>query len=212
MPVSVERWEPQSAFYKRVCEITPQPLCCMTAEGRIRWVNESFCTLLGYSGTELLSRKIYEILSPDDVQEVLLAIEQFREEYTLPRHQIAVVFEHRSELQRIPCRLVLDRVPERGEMVAIAVHCVSELPADFQVERMEQRLAALMVDHIRSLGFSDFQKTVNRRLSALETLVDDATKTRRAVGHLRAVLDKWWPVISAIGAGLTGLIGYLMKG
>ncbi len=76
---------PQLPPLTEVLELVPDAVCVVDAEGRLLYVNASFERIFGYAPAEVLGRRIFELVHPDDRAATMRQAEQVMAG-TLQRH------------------------------------------------------------------------------------------------------------------------------
>lgn len=81
-------------LYAKVVETTAEGIACVRADGQIAFTNDAFCRLIGFDKSELLNRKMTDLLTPES-KAAFLARKEKREAGEL-REQYEMVAIHKS--------------------------------------------------------------------------------------------------------------------
>lgn len=63
----------------RIAELTNEMVCLTDLEGQLRWVNDRWSERLGWSKEELLSRSLFDLFHPEDLNDARLEFEALQE-------------------------------------------------------------------------------------------------------------------------------------
>jgi PAS domain S-box-containing protein len=80
--------------YKRFFDLVPDMVCIISADGCFKRVNDSWCSVLGYSERELLAAPFSELIHPDDREMTLAMVE--RQVDGEPIEQVNNRFRHKD--------------------------------------------------------------------------------------------------------------------
>jgi PAS domain S-box-containing protein len=74
-PILYDEMEDPQRLFRTLFEQVAVAIACVGLDGRFLCVNQRYCDLVGYTAEELLSRTVFSITHPDDIDAALSALE-----------------------------------------------------------------------------------------------------------------------------------------
>lgn len=154
----------------------PMPVVGVDADGCVTYVNDSLCGIIGYDREELLGRRFWEFLPPDDAEALREQLEAIPCDGLRQRFDTTVLTRHAGELEVSWHAIVFrDEKGEIAEVYAIGADITVLRRAERRLERLNRCLHALSDISGLALRSEDPGELVE---SACNVLVDGGVCTR----------------------------------
>jgi len=148
--------------HRAIWENSPMGICVTDKDGYYRFVNPAYCRIYGYATEELIGRKLFDLIFPDELR--MQALEHYREIFrqnkAIPMGQTEFV---RSDGEQIWVQYAADFVRRNGEpryLVSMNSDITERRRVETALEISQKRYQELFNSVMEGLGLVDENEIV----------------------------------------------------
>ncbi|MGQ9481873.1 MAG: sensor histidine kinase [Chloroflexus sp.] len=148
-------------YYRSLVEDLPALVCRFRADGTLTFVNDLYCQTFRRAREELLGFNFYELIPPDQREQIATDIAQLSYEQPIMMHEHEIIHPDGSiGWQRWINRLLFDNQGEPLEYQAVGMDITAHKESEIERERLLRELAA------RNSELEQFAYTVSHDLKS----------------------------------------------
>jgi PAS domain S-box-containing protein len=171
----------QDGWIQAIYQKCPQPIACISKDGRFLLANDAMCELLEYSPTELYRKKYSEVTHPEDIG--------------IETEEMARLYSHQTN----QCLLFKRYISKGGNVIAV-------LLTAYRVTD-DADIFMYYVNHVTPVK-NGTERKVRELLMQTENEISGDQKVRKTIVNL--VVDNWHAALTAL-ISLAGFAFFLYQ-